>query len=261
MSQYRADVLVAAAELAEGDSIYTTCPSCQREGKFSITRTDEGVLYHCFRASCTLKGMIGGSRSAFTRTAPPARDFTPFTGELVPLPQVWVDFMWENLGWGAAEHSLGRPMLAPELRRIAYPIRDPFGVRRGYSLRSYDKGVGTKSLTRMDMSAPHMSYYTCPNIRLSKHVLVVEDIPSAVRAAEYVNSVALCGTGCNGEYAAEIARKYDTVTWALDADATRQALRLQREHSIMFSKSNVLVLPCDLKNMGRDQLEEFLDGY
>ena len=90
--------------------------------------------------------------------------------------------------------------------------------------------------------------------------MVVEDIPSAVRAAAYCNSVALCGTGCGTEAVAEIAQTSQRVIWALDADATGVAVELQRRHSLMFAESKVLVLERDLKDMTEEELCHLMNG-
>jgi hypothetical protein len=75
-----------------------------------------------------------------------------------------------------------------------------------------------------------------------------------------VDSVALLGTGCNTEYATEIAAHYKHVVWALDDDATAQALRLMRKHGLLFESSRVLVLQEDLKDMKEEELCELIGG-
>jgi len=89
-------------------------------------------------------------------------------------------------------------------------------------------------------------------------ILAVEDIPSAVRAARYVDTVALLGTGCNTDYATEISSMYRHIVWALDEDATGQALKLMRKHALLFETSRVLVLEEDLKDMKEERLCELL---
>jgi len=123
-------------------------------------------------------------------------------------------------------------------------------------LRSYI-GHTPKALTYMDSSdTPKTSYYRTH--RDSTRVVVVEDIPSAVRASRYVNAVALLGTSCSVEAAWEMAQVFSHVVWALDKDAVRQAYNLQRTHAIMFTKSDVLRLERDLKDETEERLEAIL---
>lgn len=89
---------------------------------------------------------------------------------------------------------------------------------------------------------------------------MVEDIPSAVRASRYVSSVALLGTSCTIEYAAEIKSFCTSVVWALDEDATEIAIKHHRKHGILFDSSEVLCLPKDFKDMDEEELETILAG-
>lgn len=257
------EIRLLALELGEGEGAYTDCPSCGRKGKFSILMSDDGVIYHCFRASCSLHdgGKLSTKGSArLVRTRQPRRKqkFTPFTGELCYLDDEWKEYLRTKIGFASYHLSASGVMFAPEEHRVAFPIYNPMGRRRGWSLRSYSAGVTAKVLTRMDNDEPHLSWYmTRPE---EGGVLVVEDIPSAVRASAYTNAVALCGTGCNYDYASEIAAHTRAVTWALDADATAEAILLHRKYSLMFTASGVLTLPKDLKDFEESELKEFLDA-
>jgi hypothetical protein len=132
------------------------------------------------------------------------------------------------------------------------------GVRRGYVLRSYESEVRPKTLTRMDVEEPHLSFY---HEHSMLPCIVVEDIPSAVRASFYLNAVALCGTGCPANYANEIAAHYPNVVWALDQDATAESIKLTRRYNLLFDSSATLPLPCDLKDMGEAQIASLLSPF
>ena len=143
-------------------------------------------------------------------------------------------------------------MYAPDEDRVAYPIFSPLGARRGWVLRSYDASCQTKALTRMDLDEPHLSWY---RTKSNDFCVVVEDIPSAVRASCYTDAVALCGTGCGPDYAMELAAHCPNIVWALDADATAQSIKLMRRYAMLFSTSNVLVLEQDFKNMTEEEIQ------
>lgn len=253
------ELRLLAADLEEGENRYTDCPSCGRAGKFSIMRDNGRAVYHCFRASCDLHEggsfSVNGQRLVRTRQQPKKQKFTPFEGELEHLDDEWELYLCKHLGFTAEHLAIGRLMYAPDEHRIAFPIFSPLGRRRGWSLRSYS-GDEPKALTRMDCDEPHLCWYvTAPE---TGSVLVVEDQASAIRAARYVNAVALLGTGCNADYAAELAAHARHVTWALDADATQQSIRLHRKYGIMFESSRVMVLERDLKDMGEGDLRRML---
>lgn len=263
----RSEILLEAAYLEEGDAARIVCPTCgggsSSERSLSLSKTDGTVLWNCHRATCDERGAHGGGASNFVRTKqegsePRKARITPYDGELEPLTPEWESYLHDVVGFTAEHLEIARPMYATEEHRIAWPVFSPLGYRRGWVLRSYDKSERTKSLTRMDREEPHLSWYRRVN---NTSCVVVEDAPSAVRAALYTDSVALCGTGCNLDYAGEIAAHYRNVVWALDADATDQSIKLMRKHALLFENSSVLVLEQDMKDMEEEELWKTLSIY
>jgi hypothetical protein len=255
-----AEVKLIASELGDGESVREVCPFCQGgssgERSLNVSVRDGAILWNCHRASCLEKGGAGSGKLVRTSEGPRKARVTPYEGALEYLSEDWQDYLAKRIGWDAWHLREGHPMFAPDEERVAFPIYSPMGVRRGWVLRSYQPFAKYKTLTRMDVEEPHLSYYRPNN---TPHVVVVEDIPSAVRAARYADAVALCGGGCSPEYAMEIAEHYPNVTWALDNDATSTAMRLCKQHSILFKgQSRVLVLERDLKDEKEERLCQML---
>lgn len=250
--------ILAQAPQERGASIYTTCPSCGRAKKLSISHLEDGsILYHCFRPLCALHrgGSItpNGVRTLSTKATTVTYVTRPYTGVIESLPDEVKTPLYNELGFDDWHTEMGRPMWAPEDLRVAFPILNPMGTRDGWCLRSYS-GQEPKSLTRMDVARPSHSYYGCN----TGPTIVVEDIPSALRASRYLNSIALLGTGLGNDAAIEIAANRSDVIFALDKDATAQALRLQSRHRLLFNNSSVLFLGTDLKDMNEDDLAALL---
>lgn len=256
------EVKLIASELADGETVREVCPFCQGgtsgEKSLNVTVDDGAILWNCHRASCLEAGGIGNGTLVRTseRREPRKARVTPYEGELTYLTDEWKDYLAQKIGWKGWHLEEGRPMFAPEDNRVAFPIFSPMGLRRGWVLRSYEPYDKYKTLTRMDVEEPHLSFYRPNN---TPHVVIVEDIPSAVRASRYADAVALCGGGLGLDYAWEIAAHYDTVVWALDADATTTALRLHSKYRMLFKGgSSVLVLERDLKDEQEERLCEML---
>jgi hypothetical protein len=134
-------------------------------------------------------------------------------------------------------------------------IRGPKYGHRGWVLRSITGGE-PKALTFVDEGEEGISWYkTTPGAG----TILVEDIPSAVRAAAKCNSVALCGTGIGHDRAAEIA-EYATrpIIVALDQDATKLSFKWARKYALMWGDVKVQLLNKDIKDMTDEELTALL---
>lgn len=94
-----------------------------------------------------------------------------------------------------------------------------------------------------------------------KNVLLVEDVVSAMRAADFIPAVALLGCNLSLEKLMEILKVTDDIYLALDRDATGKALAFQRMYSFVAPEMKVIPLDYDLKNLADKQIEEKLRLY
>ena len=138
--------------------------------------------------------------------------------------------------------------------RIAMSIRAPKGTHRGWVLRQ--RRGQNKALTFVNDGEVSLSWY---KEQPFAPTVIVEDIPSAIRASTYVNSVALLGTGIGTAQATEIAAYGSgNIVLALDQDATALSFKWARKYSLLWGDVKVLPLKKDLKNMTEDALKELL---
>ena len=250
-------ILNLSESLDLGESLRSVCPNCNgKDATLSVTHTADGaIVYHCFRASCDTKGVIGGSRSQIKRITTqmkPTRKV--WEGDTVPLPEdcaQWIQRKWGIVDpphWYYTEDLGGR---------VAMSIRSPKDSHRGWVLRN-DGSRQPKALTYLNDDELQLSwYYNTEDVC----TVVVEDIPSAVRASAYVNAVSLLGTVCGLEKALELRESArGTIVIALDQDATDQALALQKTYSLLWEGPRVLPLKQDLKDMGEADLCHLLEG-
>jgi hypothetical protein len=257
MSQYDSDIKLQGESLEDGETYRGDCPACGRSKTFTVTNRDSRIVYNCYSANCAISGVIGGARRGVSllhnNRTPRAISARPYTGDLEALSPEWVGYLSEKVGFTDWHLRLCKPLYATNDHRIAYPVFGPMGPRRGWCLRTYSVGVQPKTLMRMDVEEPHLSYYrTNP---AQPDILVVEDIPSAVRAARYFpQTVAMCGGGIGKDAVAEITTVARRVVWAFDQDATLTALQHHRRFALSFDDSCVLPLEKDLKDMTEEEL-------
>jgi ribosomal protein L37AE/L43A len=246
--------------LAVGDTHRGECPKCGRKDTFTMTRKDQGaVVWNCYSTRCGFSGNAGGVRMNVVRTTPRQQKVTPFTGELRELSEQEKAFLNDKIGFGGRHLAASGVRYAPGEDRFAFPIFAPTGARRGWVLRAYGcDDLRRKALTRLDREEPHLSWY--PGARFSNNVLVVEDIPSAVRAAVHYPGwvVAMCGGGIGPDYVRELTAYAKNIVWAFDQDATASALRHHRTYGLCFESSSVLPLEADLKDLDEPTLKEVL---
>jgi len=252
MSTYKTDILLYSAEIDLGDTLRVTCPRCNGDNNtLTITKSEEGVVWNCFRATCSEKGASGQFAHNNKVAVPkPAKKRRKFEGQVVPLSEEHLDII-NNL-WGITDppywywtNDFGG--------RVAMSIRSPKYVHRGWVMRDIHNRAAVKALTYVDENEEGISWY---RNHLSAPLVVVEDIPSAARASLYVNAVALCGTGISPERAQEIAQ-YATgpVVMALDQDAIALSFKWAKKYALLWGDVKVLPLNKDIKDMNEDEVQ------
>lgn len=256
-------------DIPVGRTVSDICPSCGKS-KLSVSNLDgTGYLYNCFSASCGLKGYVplAGVRS-FATDAPaqPVRTRTPYTGPLEKLIPRDAEFL-ENK-YAFTEYHLQKSRVRRShvglAGRYAFPILDSRGTQKGIQFRSYT-GSGPKATTLLeDSNSTKSSWYaasTSSRIEdLDNTVILVEDIPSAVRLSAYVSAIALLGTTIDPRDIPLISAKWAHVVVALDPDATGQALRLRARLAGWFDWVDLLFLNKDFKDMTEHELYDTVMG-
>lgn len=250
-----------------GDTLRSVCPSCgggsTKERSMNISLNDEGaILFLCWRASCGVRGVIGGSPTRltnFVRTKPrPSKVKEDISYRFVDIADV-TDYRAINLqNWkfGYPDlHQFGI-LWDPETARLAMPVYSPLGRIRGWVLRSLD-GRTPKTLAWPTADEPQLGWNK--TARWPEQVVVVEDIPSAIRLGQFgVRAVSILGTHLSTEAMDEIIHEAEEVVWALDRDAFAKAQRLERDNRLHFRRSATLLLPKDFKDQTDTEVQSCL---
>jgi predicted nuclease of predicted toxin-antitoxin system len=170
------------------------------------------------------------------------------------LDTYYSEWILKNWGIESPEHWWYTPEYGG---RIAMSIRSPKFLHRGWVLRDISGRAKTKALTFIDDNEESLSWYkTNPNAP----TVVVEDIPSAVRASMHgVNAVALLGTRMGTDRAIEIAQNTNSqVIITLDNDAVDLSFAHAKRYSLLWGSVSVLPLSKDIKDMTDDEIKELL---
>lgn len=250
--------------LREGDQLSgQECPYCERLGSgeksLSITRKATAIVYKCHRAKCGREGfvraegasMFGAEVAGANRYARYLRTSIPlFEKQKHQLTTMWGfdDFHFRKSG---AEYTLA-------CDRVVLPIYNREGDAVGATLRAVGKSGGPKSMICMVKTDwPCMSFYE--GEANASTIIIVEDQASAIRASRYCSSVALIGVYMDSVKAREIAKTdKKTAIFCLDKDAFQKTIKLANTYGSMFEKHKAVCPPRDLKDMGEQELREYL---
>jgi hypothetical protein len=266
----RGSIRLLAADLYVGDTASNIlCPFCgvQHEKKFSITRTEGGLLYNCYRAKCGESGFVPDEGAWIQRTKPDVPVDRPYIQKLYPIEDIDVEFFEHHFGIST---SYIRQIRLTEDGRYALPLFSPQGARRGWCIRQ----PVWSGLPQIRGAVPGMpkaqtykdrAYYpntgwsrTAPQIR--PKIVLTEDVFSAAKvAAAGYTTVSLQGISLSYDGAKEIkqADPLFVAIW-LDPGAESAAYRLLDKWGLTFNYTCVIVGDKDPKYYSKDEIEEKL---
>lgn len=267
-----AEIALEASDLGTGESRYLDCPFCGRKDKFSITRTAEGVLYHCFSANCGAAGFVPDHGSIPQARGKKTRPRKRYIGNQQKITKEDWKFFRERFHiWLADIHSSFTPNGAWEIfvthrGEYIFPILDLKGLRVGEVIRQptwegcHREPVPgkPKALTYIDHDALRISVHKAK----TDMVVLVEDQVSAekVRSVTGYTAIAILGNTLSSEAALKIAGelKPQRLVWWLDEDMAETSYRLNARYGGYFNDSRVLVTPEDPKDTPKDDMKEVL---
>ena len=279
MPNYRTQLSHLNSELEIGETTRSVqCPFCLKQnGDFAVTRTEDGLLYKCFRVACDSKGFIPSNLGEWVSHS---REFLPFNSSIVRkteeypyeshiinLSENQILYLQNKFELTSEEIILNKIKWCDKTERIIYPILSQNGNTKGYVSRYYKelsdkKYDGVKSRTYWinrsnnyyNVSFPHRREYDVKNI-----FILVEDIVSSIRMARYEQSVALLSNSIPTNAMSLLSGK--DVIIVLDNDATAHALKIKHRYSLFFKSCRVIPIDKDPKDMSDDELVKKIISY
>lgn len=236
------------------------CPSCRggrtRERSFSVTKSDGKLFYKCHRDSCQYAGVVnvgGSTRGGHYAAIPDTRGVVgrEILRQSKALEGDTKHYLRER--YGITEHHIQKWELGwdEDTNRLSVPVTDFLGNRLGVVLRALDN---SKPKTKTHAEQGAMSWFVN---HATPGLIIVEDQFSAIRASDFLTSVALLGTHLNEERVEEIrTSSLSPVYLALDADAWATAIKHVVKHRSRL-KMVPVQLDKDLKDKTDEELKEF----
>lgn len=250
-----------------GTSKRFDCPYCKGTNTLSVTKEAGRVLYHCYKNSCELH--TGGSRiiamtgeelklALASKTALEVR--TDVKREFV-VPDYWIPGIGSKKAFQMLLNSncmeaytdrLFNMAYDPKLDRAVFLIQDEKGKVVGGVGRALSGQVPKTYNYPDSLPVP----FTCG---MGDTAVIVEDCASACSIGRFddYKGVALLGTHLKAEYLFHIVANYTKIVIALDPDAYSKSIKLRNSIEYYTKDIKIWKLPKDLKNMSREEIQEF----
>lgn len=234
------------------------CPWCAGKHTLSITKENGYLSWHCFRASCGVKGVqaVGRSVAELKQTlrheATESQPSFELPAHLVPATanKECVRYMERNNCLDAYTRQDVDIRYDPKQHRavfVVYHNNQPVdAVGRALDWRDKPKWY------RYGKSGMPL---TVGNDSLA---VVVEDAASAAAISNVATGIALMGTSLMDSHLSHL-REYSKVYIALDPDATRKAIDIHRFLSY-YVRCWVIRLDEEFKNLTQEGIRERLFG-
>ena len=250
------------------------CPHClggsEHEECMTVFQAEDysAVLATCHRAQCPIETIsavsTGRIPSNATRKAAEQDEMYKVVLErAIAVP----DDLIIPAGYSYSDEAKRRYMLYDEEgARLVFPLLDSTREIQGV-VGKLLYGSGPKSVYLAPAAYSGLSWYvTRPTSEhqvwseVQDEVVVVEDCLSAVALVDQgKDAISLNGTNLNTDRAALIMQQYDTIILALDADATRIAIKHANK---LRGVTNIVVrrLDHDIKDMPNHEVAAFVSS-
>lgn len=257
--KYHSDIKNLASRLSVGESGYFICPKCARNNKLGITNTIDGLVFHCFSASCQLKGIlnipIGRDHIASILNKSSYSTVSNFT-----VPDHWITgFASEN----SVSMALKYDLLEGYRDKAFDTVYDPRLNRQVFYYKdTEDKIVGAVGRALSNQSPKAYIYpgsiKTPWIVGTSEVAVIVEDILSAVKIYNIgLTGIALSGTVLQLEYL-NIFKHYTAIYVCLDKDATIKSLEMKKLLDMICPNVVIKFLEKDFKDLSRNEAKKVL---
>jgi len=250
---------VESLVIQPGGRYRSDCPVCGKPNTFSVTDGGLERMWYCFHADCHVSGRTGltltrdKARTAFTskvaeRIQPPAGDFE--------IPNTFVSLS-RNLDAESYVRRVGAyDAYLSGMADIRYDVKRN---RVAYLIKDGRKIVDAAGRSLANVKPKWYRYGNSGQLfvcGLQPRAFIVEDCASACSVSSVVTGLALLGTNLVDSYIRTITN-YEKVYVALDKDATSTALEIVKRLNGKVA-TKLVVLPKDLKDMGKDERDDFI---
>jgi len=241
--------------LKAGETSRINCPFCGGNKTFTISSVDGSLLWHCYKASCGVRGRKGVGRNSDQIRAKLQSCTLAQSRRSQPIPSLVSDpkhhpsvirYLERNGSLPAYEDRWIDIMYAPAEDRVLFYNREKVGA------------VGRSLSGQKPKWKAYGDTTSILAVGTGSTIVLVEDAASACSVARLDKLVggALLGTNLSPNQKAQL-RSYERIIIALDRDASKKALLMQAKIQGLRPCS-VRFLSEDLKYLSPEEIRSIL---
>lgn len=232
------------------------CPKCG--SRDNLARYDDGSAF-CFGCryyeSANIKYIVESSHT------------TKEERDIRSEEQAWnAHFSPECVGWlGKYEINVSTALKRgflwhPQRQQLVFPFRNEDGKVIAYQVRNFSPKATTRYFTQGDINSLTPIYVKNSEKRTDTLVLV-EDVISAVKCAEYLDAMPCLGSAIPPDKLKRLVKLYGRFVVWLDSNMMKNAMKMCERLDYMGAFISLVHTPLDPKEYSYTELQKTLSRY
>ena len=247
-------------DILSGETKRGNCPKCHRHNTFTLSRTGNTIKWNCYSASCNYSGVKNNTSMSLEdiKFNHQQKNKTKGKQNVIDVSRVAYSNICSDFLDKYCINNIDIPVLYDPLeRRVAFMIQ-----HKGENIDAIGRALDVWRKPKWKRYSDIDTSITIPfDAPPKSNLIIVEDIISAWKAVTYLDdtdAMPLLGTSLSTNNLNKIWDTYNSVTIALDKDATDKAINMSRRIFVGVDKCKVVALELDIKDMAIEDIQKCL---
>jgi ribosomal protein L37AE/L43A len=247
-------------DILSGETKRGNCPKCHRYNTFTLSRTGNTIKWNCYSASCNYSGVKNNTSMSLEdiKFNHQQKNKTKGKQNVIDVSRLAYSNICSDFLDKYCINNINIPVLYDPLeRRVAFMIQ-----HKGENIDAIGRALDVWRRPKWKRYSDIDTSITIPfDAPPKSNLIIVEDIISAWKAVTYLDdtdAMPLLGTSLSTNNLNKIWDTYNSVTIALDKDATDKAINMSRRIFVGVDKCKVVALELDIKDMAIEDIQKCL---
>ena len=247
-------------DILSGETKRGNCPKCHRHNTFTLSRTGNTIKWNCYSASCNFSGVKNNTSMSLEdiKFNHQQKNKTKGKQNVIDVSRLAYSNICSDFLDKYCINNIDIPVLYDPLeRRVAFMIQ-----HKGENIDAIGRALDVWRKPKWKRYSDIDTSITIPfDAPPKSNLIIVEDIISAWKAVTYLDdtdAMPLLGTSLSTNNLNKIWDTYNSVTIALDKDATDKAINMSRRIFVGVDKCKVVALELDIKDMAIEDIQKCL---